>query len=370
MVSNLKRGLSLFKKYFSKGGRKRIHDIYTGREYYSHPAKKAANLQNLDELRLSKPVERYLGEHCKTLPEIIWQGRLTAYLVDRDASYIKKTAKSLLKLAAALDREGYLRHDFVANSFTLNLLYMIVYNNQLKDAPQPTVFEDLCKVYQDNLDFSIDYVIGNQNYETYKNPTTSQCQKIQAATRGCLTEKEFQIISKRYGIEGKVMDVCELATLQNVTPTRIRQIEALAIRKLHNTRALPAILASSIAQDQTVDSLINRLKTLRQNPLFQEEFELRQKLREITLTPYDYAVKAKEFLNSEIKDQTEIECLELTIRTYQALKRAGIHTLSDIIDYPSMDWLRIKGLSLISIREIERKVQKFGYTNFRINPRL
>ena len=65
MVSNLKRGLSLFKKYFSKGGRKMIQDIYTGREYYSHPAKKAANLQNLDELRLSKPVERYLGEHCK-----------------------------------------------------------------------------------------------------------------------------------------------------------------------------------------------------------------------------------------------------------------------------------------------------------------
>lgn len=166
------------------------------------------------------------------------------------------------------------------------------------------------------------------------------------------------------------MSICELATLQNVTPTRIRQIEALAIRKLHNTRALPAILASSIAQDQTVDSLINRLKTLRQNPLFQEEFELRQKLREITLTPYDCAIKAKEFLNSEIKDQTEIECLELTMRTYQALKRAGIHTLSDIIDYPSMDWLRIKGLSLIAIREIERKVQRFGYTSFRINPRL
>ena len=166
------------------------------------------------------------------------------------------------------------------------------------------------------------------------------------------------------------MSICELATLQNVTPTRIRQIEALAIRKLHNTRALPAILASSIAQDQTVDSLINRLKTLRQNPLFQEEFELRQKLREITLTPYDCAIKAKEFLNSEVKDQTEIEYLELTMRTYQALKRAGIHTLSDIIDYPSMDWLRIKGLSLIAIREIERKVQRFGYTSFRINPRL
>ena len=166
------------------------------------------------------------------------------------------------------------------------------------------------------------------------------------------------------------MDVCELATLQNVTSTRIRQIESLEIRKLRNTRALPAILVSSVAQDQTVDSLINRLKTLRQNPLFQEEFELRQKLRDITLTPYDCAVKAKEFLNSEIKDQTEIECLELTMRTYQALKRAGIHTLSDIIDYPSMDWLRIKGLSLIAIREIERKVQKFGYTNFRINPRL
>ena len=28
MVSNLKRGLSLFKKYFSKGGRKMIQDIY------------------------------------------------------------------------------------------------------------------------------------------------------------------------------------------------------------------------------------------------------------------------------------------------------------------------------------------------------
>ena len=53
-------------------------NLYTGREYYSLPAKKAADLQSLDELNLSKSAERCLKKYYQTLPEIIWQGRRTA----------------------------------------------------------------------------------------------------------------------------------------------------------------------------------------------------------------------------------------------------------------------------------------------------
>ena len=53
-------------------------NLYTGREYYSLPARKAADLQCLDELYLSKSAEGYLEKYYQTLPEIIWQGRRTA----------------------------------------------------------------------------------------------------------------------------------------------------------------------------------------------------------------------------------------------------------------------------------------------------
>ncbi len=345
-----------------------INNLYTGREYCISPARKAADLQCLDELKLSKPAEKYLKKYYQTLSEIIWQGRRTAYLVDRDESFIRKTPKYLLELAAALDREGYLRHDFTANSFTINLLYMTVHYDLMREKPEVVEFEDFCKVIKDDQTFSIDYTFGNLNYETYQNPTTSQCRKIQAGIRGCLTEKEFQVISKLYGLEGKVMTACKIAIDQGVSSNRIRQTEALAIRKIRSARALPSILKPSEAQAKTVDDIIDRLKALRQDPLFQEEFVLRQELRKITFTPYECAEKAKEFLNGEVEDQTEIECLNLTTRTFRALKRTEIHTISDIINYPYMDWLRINNLGLSSIREVESKMQRFGYPTFRIYP--
>ena len=345
-----------------------VNILYTGREYYISSARKAAKLQSLDELSLSKPTERYLKKYYQALSEIIWQGRRTAYLVDRDESYVRKAPKYLLELAAALDREGYLRHDFTANSFTINLLYMTVHHDLMREEPVVVEFEDLCKIFKDDQTFSIDYVIGNLNYETYQNPTTSQCQRIQAGIRGCLTEKEFQVISKWYGLEGRVMTACEIAIDQGVTSNRVRQTEALAIRKIRSARALPSILKPSEAQAKTVDDIIDRLKSLRQNPLFQEEFALRQELKKITFTPYECAEKAKEFLSGEVEDQTEIECLDLTTHTYRALRRAEIYTISDIINYPYMDWLRIKNLGLNSIREVESKMQRFGYPTFRIYP--
>ena len=343
-------------------------NLYTGREYYSLPARKTAELQSLDELNLSRSTERYLKKYYQALSEIIWQGRRTAYLVDRDGSYIRKAPKYLLELASALDKKGYLRHDFTANSFTVNLLYMTVHHDLMRGEPVVVEFDDFCKVIKDDQTFSIDYTFGNLNYETYQNPTTSQCRKIQAGIRGCLTEKEFQVVSKWYGLEGRVMSACEIAIGQGISSNRIRQTEDLAIRKIRSARALPSILKPSEAQAKTVDDIIDRLKALRQDPLFQEEFVLRQELRKITFTPYTCAEKAKEFLSGEVEDQTEIECLDLTTRTFRALKRAEIHTISDIINYPYMDWLRIKNLGLSSIREVESKMQRFGYPTFRIYP--
>ncbi len=343
-------------------------NLYTGREYYSLPARKTAELQSLDELNLSRSTERYLKKYYQALSEIIWQGRRTAYLVDRDGSYIRKAPKYLLELASALDKKGYLRHDFTANSFTVNLLYMTVHHDLMRGESVVVEFDDFCKVIKDDQTFSIDYTFGNLNYETYQNPTTSQCRKIQAGIRGCLTEKEFQVVSKWYGLEGRVMSACEIAIGQGISSNRIRQTEDLAIRKIRSARALPSILKPSEAQAKTVDDIIDRLKALRQDPLFQEEFVLRQELRKITFTPYTCAEKAKEFLSGEVEDQTEIECLDLTTRTFRALKRAEIHTISDIINYPYMDWLRIKNLGLSSIREVESKMQRFGYPTFRIYP--
>ena len=345
-----------------------VNKLYTGREYYISSVRKANELQCLDELSLSKPAERCLKKYYQTLPEIIWQGRRTAYLVDRDRSYIRKAPKYLLELAVALDKKGYLRHDFTANSFTINLLYMTVHYDLMREKPEVVEFEDFCKIFKEDQTFSIDYVLGNQNYESYQNPTTSQCKKIQAGIRGCLTGKEFQVISKMYGLEGRVMSVFETAIEQGVSSNRIRQTEDLAIRKIRSARALPSIIKPSEAQAKSVDDIIDRLKALRQDPLFQEEFVLRQELRKITFTPYACAEKAKEFLSGEVEDQTEIECLDLTTRTYRALRRAKIYTISDIINYPYMDWLRIKNLGLSSIREVESKMQRFGYPTFRIYP--
>jgi hypothetical protein len=55
-----------------------------------------------------------------------------------------------------------------------------------------------------------------------------------------------------------------------------------------------------------------------------------------------------------------IEDMDLSVRSYNCLKRAGIDTLEDIIDKTEEDMIKIRNLGRKNLEEIEWKLQEFG----------
>ena len=65
---------------------------------------------------------------------------------------------------------------------------------------------------------------------------------------------------------------------------------------------------------------------------------------------------------SETSCNTEIEQLDLSVRSYNCLKRAGLHTVSKVIDAMREDSLwKIRNLGKNSRTEIHVRIYEFGY---------
>jgi len=62
-------------------------------------------------------------------------------------------------------------------------------------------------------------------------------------------------------------------------------------------------------------------------------------------------------------DEVSINILNFSFRTYNALGRAGIHTLAQLIDLYMLDRLKdVYFIGQVSLNEIERKISSFSYT--------
>lgn len=75
-----------------------------------------------------------------------------------------------------------------------------------------------------------------------------------------------------------------------------------------------------------------------------------------------------------INNQTgkiSIEDMDLSVRSFNALKRSGISTVSDLINYISSSELsRVRNLGKKSINEVKTKLLKLAYENSSENEKL
>ena len=55
-----------------------------------------------------------------------------------------------------------------------------------------------------------------------------------------------------------------------------------------------------------------------------------------------------------------IEDLDFSIRTYNTLKRAGINTVGDIIKLTDIQLMNIKNMNRTSVKEIDKKLTELG----------
>jgi DNA-directed RNA polymerase subunit alpha len=60
--------------------------------------------------------------------------------------------------------------------------------------------------------------------------------------------------------------------------------------------------------------------------------------------------------------ETSIDDLELSVRAYNCLKRAGIHTLQDLVNKSESDMMKIRNLGKKSLKEVLDKIKEMGLT--------
>ena len=58
--------------------------------------------------------------------------------------------------------------------------------------------------------------------------------------------------------------------------------------------------------------------------------------------------------------ETAIEDLEFSVRSYNCLKRAGIHTVADIVNKSEQDMIKVRNLGKKSLEEVVNKIKELG----------
>lgn len=172
-----------------------------------------------------------------------------------------------------------------------------------------------------------------------------------------LTDRELRCVECKYRYN---MTLEETAKIFNVTRERIRQILAKADRKLRARlykchkimpEAYTDLLNQHIGMGRTYDKLMLLLEKISgESPM------------SILEALDDHPILSKEITPDPIDD------LELSVRSYNCLKRAGFKTVKDIIDTDekseNSEWIfKVRNLGRKSAEEIKTKLaEKYNYT--------
>jgi DNA-directed RNA polymerase sigma subunit (sigma70/sigma32) len=157
-----------------------------------------------------------------------------------------------------------------------------------------------------------------------------------------LTPREAVFITLHYK-EGKTYK--EIAKEHGVTIERIRQIINKGLRSLLHPSRIRLI---AIPKEK-----LNEYKTF--NDQIDEEIaKLKREFHRIKTDGVNYI--------TNITKAIDIEELDFSTRTYNALKRAKINTLDDLISHTVEELSRIRNLGRKSLKEICMKLYEIGYS--------
>lgn len=156
-----------------------------------------------------------------------------------------------------------------------------------------------------------------------------------------LTDREQKVLEMRFE-HGMTYEQCGYRF--GVTRERIRQIEAKALRKLRNPRFSKYYILDTLNKAFEIDGERARLER-ENNQLVARLNALGDKI-------------AREKKTQERK--VDIDEMELSVRSYNCLRRAGINFVSDLEGMTYEKLKKVRNLGRKSILEIIQKARKFG----------
>ena len=185
---------------------------------------------------------------------------------------------------------------------------------------------------------------------------------INYLTVGNLDEKQTFILRERFGINNKEVSKTleQLSKQLNITTERIRQLELKSlVMLLSRIKELKvALLVDELKFSKKTKEFIfnnnelnyfgNYFKILNLNSKSSEILEINQKFKEYL-----------EINKNNLK--YPIEVFNFIPRTYNALKRADINNLEEILSLTKEDILKIRYIGVVNYNEIKEKINLIGY---------
>ena len=323
--------------------------------------RKAETLKSLDELNLSDRTKAYLDSNFGYIEGIIREGRIDAFEQDLGTQPKYKTSKWKSELILALRDAGFIRPttDFLM-TFCISHLYSVVYD-EWKDYFVTDIGQ-----------------LSNEQYEEFLSLSAQCIEDVKSLLRERLSGKEYEVLTLRFGLDytGVFRTFESVGKHLNTVRTNVCRYEARALRKLrHPSTKLPAIFEVPIDLEEAVVALRTELDELYESPAFKRANEITRELEHVEKAPFNMEKALFDMENEPFRytckrlralDNTHIEELNLSIRAYNCLKRAGICTISDIINLPKENWFKLRNFGRKDLEDVVEKMHFAGYEDFSV----
>ncbi len=266
--------------------------------------RKANTLDNVNELNLSKTAVRVVKRRDLS-GSLVSFGRKLAIDFDCCPGKLDRAPKWQKELVSALDQAGFIRHDCLRTHRVWQLYEMLV----------PDLVADF---------FSEDV------YENTPDVTDEEFASV-LSMLDFLRDQEKVVVTERLGLsDGDPKTLRTLAKRYFVTDTRIGTIERIAFRKLRHPSQrcmLPPLFG--FVPPKPVSSWERRV--------------------------------ASSSGNENLTLDSSIDGMDLSVRAYNCLKRAGIHTVSDLTERTVEDLMGVRNLGRMCLREVLEKMRTAGF---------
>ena len=170
-----------------------------------------------------------------------------------------------------------------------------------------------------------------------------------------LSDREQRVIELRYRFG---MTLESAGKEMQVTRERIRQVEIRAIRKL--SMNIHRFQKPGQVEVHDYEEL------LRENQVLRSAFDnLVGVIHDVYPQILEKVKEAQRKAEADVVENKHIEELELSVRSYNCLMRAGLNTIGKVIEYdrnPKTSWLKVRNLGRKSIEEIRKRMFEYaGY---------
>lgn len=169
-----------------------------------------------------------------------------------------------------------------------------------------------------------------------------------SAALATLTEREQGVIMHRFQ---RKLTLEQCGKEYGLTRERIRQIEAKAIRKLRHPTRTNMIKSVPLTELQAMHTEYCKLK---------DDYEwLKKAFESLTAQKAEPGVIIP-MAEHASRLEMPIEELDLSVRSYNCLKRSGKKTLRDIVEMTESELMDIRNLGSKSASEIRAKLTEYG----------